>query len=119
MTDEAVPGTSLKGTRDVASGERAPRSRGARLARWRGWFFVLPALVMYGAFVIVPLLMTLQYSTLKWDGIGPSRFVGLSNYVKVLTDPDLISIIVNAFKLVLFFSAVPVTLGLLVASVIF
>ena len=80
---------------------------------------MLPALVMYGVFVIVPLLMTLQYSTLKWDGIGPQRFVGVSNYVKVLTDPDLVGIIVNAFKLVLFFSVVPVTLGLLVASVIF
>ncbi len=56
MADEAVPGTSLQGPRGAASFGRAPRSRGARLARWRGWLFVLPALVMYGAFVIVPLL---------------------------------------------------------------
>ena len=119
MADEAVPGTSHWETRDATSLQRAPRSRGARLARWRGWLFVLPALVMYGAFVIVPLLMTVQYSTLKWDGIGPSRFVGINNYVKVLTDPDLVGIIVNAFKLVVFFSIIPVTLGLLVASVIF
>ena len=59
MADEAVPGTSLRGTRDPTSDERAPRSRGARLARWRGWLFVLPALVMYGAFVIVPLVLAI------------------------------------------------------------
>jgi len=36
----------------------------------------------------------------------------------VLTDPDLIAIILNSFKLMVFFSFIPVVLGLLVASVI-
>jgi raffinose/stachyose/melibiose transport system permease protein len=79
---------------------------------------VLPALIMYGAFVLVPLLMTVQYSTLKWNGIGKSEFVGIDNYVKVLTDPALLGIIGNAFKLIFFFSVIPVALGLLVASLI-
>jgi raffinose/stachyose/melibiose transport system permease protein len=97
---------------------RAPRWRGARRARWAGWLFVLPALVAYGAFVLLPLALTVQYSTLRWNGIGPSQFVGVDNYVKVLTDPDLAGTIVNAFKLMFFFSFVPVALGLLVASLI-
>ncbi len=97
---------------------RASRWRGVRRARWAGWLFVLPALVMYAAFVLVPLALTVQYSTLRWNGIGPQRFVGLNNYVTVLTDPDLVGIILNAFKLVVFFSFIPVALGLLVASVI-
>ena len=92
--------------------------RGVRRARWSGWLFVLPALVMYGAFVLIPLILTVQYSTLRWNGIGPQRFVGVNNYVNVLTDPDLVGIIVNAFKLIVFFSFVPVFLGLLVASLI-
>jgi raffinose/stachyose/melibiose transport system permease protein len=82
------------------------------------WLFVLPALLMYGAFVLVPLAMTIQYSTLRWNGIGPSRFVGANNYATVLTDPELIGIIVNALKLIVFFSFVPVAVGLVVASVI-
>jgi len=97
---------------------RAPRSRGARGARWVGWLFVLPALVMYGIFVLVPLLMTVHYSTLRWNGVGPQRWNGLDNYLTVLTDPDLTAIILNSFKLVIFFSLIPVVLGLLVASVI-
>ena len=36
--------------------------------------FVLPALVMYGIFVLVPLAMTVQYSTLRWNGVGPQRW---------------------------------------------
>jgi len=92
--------------------------RGVRRARWSGWLFVLPALVMYGAFVLIPLMLTVQYSTLRWNGIGPQRFVGVNNYVNVLTDPDLVGIIFNAFKLIVFFSFIPVFLGLLVASLI-
>lgn len=97
---------------------RAPRSRGARGGRWLGWLFVLPALIVYAIFVLVPVAMTVQYSTVRWNGIGPQKWNGLNNYVTVLTDPDLIAIVLNSFKLVVFFSFVPVVLGLLVASVI-
>jgi raffinose/stachyose/melibiose transport system permease protein len=44
-------------------------------------------------------------------------WVGLKNYASVLGDPDLLGTIFNAFRLVLFFSVIPVSLGLVVASV--
>ena len=72
---------------------------------------------MYAAFVLLPLVLTVQYSLYRWDGIGPSQWVGLKNYATVLTDPDLVGVILNAFKLILFFSLIPVGLGLVVASV--
>jgi raffinose/stachyose/melibiose transport system permease protein len=72
---------------------------------------------MYAIFVLLPLLLTFQYSLYRWDGIGPSQWVGLRNYATVLTDSDLLGVIFNAFKLIVFFSFIPVTLGLLVASV--
>jgi raffinose/stachyose/melibiose transport system permease protein len=83
-----------------------------------GWLFVLPALLMYAAFVLFPLLLSIQYSFFRWDGIGPMTWVGLKNYATVLEDPDLLGTIFNAFKLVVFFSFIPVTLGLVVASII-
>ncbi len=83
-----------------------------------GWLFVLPALVMYAIFVLVPLLMSLQYSFFRWDGIGEMTFVGLKNYQTVLQVPDLFGTIVNAFELVIWFSFIPVGLGLVTASVI-
>ena len=83
-----------------------------------GWLFVLPALVMYAAFVLLPLLMSIQYSFVRWDGIGSMTWVGLKNYTTVLEVPDLFGTIINAFQLVVFFSFIPVSLGLVVASII-
>jgi raffinose/stachyose/melibiose transport system permease protein len=45
-------------------------------------------------------------------------WVGLKNYVTVFQVPDLLGSIFNAFKLVAWFSFVPVSLGLIVANVI-
>lgn len=101
----------------AASASRTSRLRGVRRAQLVGWLFVAPALFMYTAFVLLPLALTFQYSFYRWDGIGPSEWVGLGNYVNVLTDPDLVGVILNAFKLIFFFSFLPVGLGLIVAAV--
>jgi raffinose/stachyose/melibiose transport system permease protein len=83
-----------------------------------GWLFMLPALLMYAVFVLLPLLMSIQYSFFRWDGIGPMTWVGLKNYQTVLEVPNLLGTIYNAFRLVVWFSLIPVGLGLIVASVI-
>ena len=92
--------------------------KGVRQRAFAGWLFVLPALVMYAVFVLQPLGLTIQYSLFRWNGVGPATWVGLSNYLTVLRDPDLLGTIINSFKLVLFFSIVPVSMGLVTASVI-
>lgn len=97
---------------------RISLSRGISQETLIGWLFVLPALLMYAVFVLVPLLMSIQYSFFRWDGIGPMTWVGLNNYATVLEVPDLLGTIFNAFRLVVFFSFIPVSLGLVVASVI-
>ncbi|WP_328650184.1 sugar ABC transporter permease [Micromonospora sp. NBC_00330] len=96
---------------------RAHRFRWARAAG-TGWLYVLPALVMYAVFVLRPLVLTLQYSLYDWNGIGVARWVGLDNYLTVFTDSDLLKIIGNAMVLIVFFSFIPVALGLLVASMV-
>ncbi|MBN2469822.1 MAG: sugar ABC transporter permease [Anaerolineae bacterium] len=83
-----------------------------------GWLFTLPALVMYAFFVLLPLVLSIRYSFFRWDGIGEMTWVGLKNYATILQVPDLLGTIINAFKLVVFFSFIPVSLGLVVASVI-
>ena len=83
-----------------------------------GWLFVMPALAMYAVFVLLPLLLTILYSFFRWNGVGPMNWVGLKNYVTVFQDPNLIGTIINAFWLVVWFSFIPVGLGLIVASVI-
>jgi raffinose/stachyose/melibiose transport system permease protein len=73
---------------------------------------------MYAVFVLVPFVLTIVYSFHKWNGVGPMTWVGLKNYVTVFEVPNLIGTIFNAFWLVVWFSFIPVGLGLVVASVI-
>src|SRR5512147_2689269 len=101
-----------------AVSRRTSPSKRVRRETYVGWLFVLPALLMYAVFVLVPLLLTIVYSFYRWNGVGPMTWVGLQNYVTVFEVPDLLGTIVNAFWLVIWFSFIPVTLGLIVASVI-
>ncbi|GAA3158182.1 carbohydrate ABC transporter permease [Nonomuraea salmonea] len=97
----------------------ARRLRGARGARGvAGWLFVVPALAFYAVFVLRPIALTVQYSLYEWNGIGASTWVGLANYGTVFTDPDLLDSLINAFQLIVFFSVIPVVLGLAIAATI-
>jgi hypothetical protein len=102
----------------MAKPRRPVRRAGLRTARWVGWLFVLPALVVYAAVVLWSIFLTFEYSLYRWDGIGPSTWAGLDNYAKVFTYPDLAGSIVHAFILIVFFSAIPVLLGLAIAATI-
>jgi raffinose/stachyose/melibiose transport system permease protein len=93
-------------------------SKKVRRENFVGWLFTLPALFMYVFFVLVPFLLTILYSFNRWNGVGPMTWVGLKNYVSVLQVPNLIGTIFNAFWLVVWFSFIPLGLGLIVASVI-
>ncbi|MER5456179.1 sugar ABC transporter permease [Micromonospora sp. NPDC002389] len=110
--------TARPGGADPRPAARPHRKRWGRAVRWSGWLWVLPALAMYGFFVLRPLVLTVQYSLYRWNGIGAATWVGLDNYVTVFTDRDLLKIIGNAFVLIIFFSFIPVALGLLVASLV-
>jgi raffinose/stachyose/melibiose transport system permease protein len=97
---------------------RTSLSKRVRRETFVGWLFVLPALLVYAVFVLMPFLLTIQYSFYRWDGVGPMTWVGLKNYASVFQVPNLIGTIYNAFLLVIWFSFIPVGLGLIVASVI-
>jgi raffinose/stachyose/melibiose transport system permease protein len=102
----------------LAVSRRTYLSKRVRRETLVGWLFVLPALLMYAVFVIVPFMLTIQYSFFKWNGVSPATWVGLKNYVTIFQVPNLIGTIINAFWLVVWFSFIPVGLGLVVASVI-
>src|SRR5690349_19200372 len=108
--------TSARARRARPSSSRALLSR-ARDGRVHGWLFVAPALLAYALFVLWPIVQTVRYSLYRWDGIAPAEWVGLQNFRTVFSDPQLTSVLKHAFELVLFFTGIPVLLGLIVASV--
>jgi len=53
-----------------------------------GWL-VLPALLFFVVFAVVPLIGVFVLSFTSWDGIGAISFTGLKSWTAVLTDPGL------------------------------
>ena len=88
------------------------------IKRYRGVLFVVPALAMYGAFVLWPLAVSVNYSLYDWNGITESQWVGFKNYRRILTDEDQLAPIFNSLKLIAFFTVVPVVIGLASASIL-
>nr|WP_296764519.1 sugar ABC transporter permease [Rhodococcus sp. (in: high G+C Gram-positive bacteria)] len=112
-TPESLP-TTARPTRPTV---RTARASGIRRGI-SGWMFVLPAALVYAVFVLRPLLTTIWYSFYNWDGISVGSWVGLDNYGRVLTDPQLLSSIGHAFFLIVFFTVFPVIGGLFVAALL-
>ncbi len=49
------------------------------------YLFLAPAFLIYTMVVIGPTLYTAFLSFFKWNGVGPKVFVGLNNYINLIT----------------------------------
>src|SRR5690625_2045387 len=47
--------------------------------------FLLPGLILYSVFMAYPLLTSLSYSLYDWRGLLRLDFIGLENFITVLT----------------------------------
>lgn len=79
--------------------------------------FLLPAVMVYTVFQIVPLLQAVYFSVTDWDGIAGSaiNFVGLHNFKNILGDPDFHLAFANMVKMVVFSVAFHTPAALLLA----
>jgi len=63
--------------------------------------FLAPALVVFLTFVIYPIVRSVYYSLFNWKGFGPAvDFVGLHNYVGILSDEVFLKAAGNGFLIV-------------------
>ncbi|GAA4660871.1 carbohydrate ABC transporter permease [Streptomyces youssoufiensis] len=101
---------------------RLVRRRYARRApgepRAVGYLYVLPALALYGALLIFPFGQAVWLSLLHWDGLTAATWAGGDNYHDLLTDPELRAPFAHALVLLVFYSALPVAIGLLLAALL-
>lgn len=88
-------------------------------SRWSGLasagLFLLPALVLYAVFVLIPIVQAAHYSLYKWNGLTPlSDFIGIANYQRALADPIFIKAVThNAIIIVLSLATqIPFSLGI-------
>lgn len=62
------------------------------------WLFLMPALIGFIAFMLIPILFSVLLSFSKWDllsGVGNIKLIGFSNYVKLVGDESFKRAIVN------------------------
>jgi len=109
---------TARSTRAAIRPTRPARAQRAKRPRWIGLAYVAPAGIIYVLFVIAPGIHTVWLSMFDWDGVTVGRWTGFDNYRAVAQNPLLRGAVLHAFVLVLFFAAIPIALGLLLAAVL-
>jgi len=80
--------------------------------------FVLPALIIFVVIIIIPIFMSTYYGTLKWDGIGDGKFIGVKNYIDLFKDSIFRKSIVNSFILALLSIFIQLPISLILALIL-
>jgi sn-glycerol 3-phosphate transport system permease protein len=81
-----------------------------------GPWLVVPAVLLLGVFVVRPLVRTAELSLHASDIIGnPTRFVGLANYVALLTDPGFLRVTLTTIIIALLGTTIAITTALVAA----
>ncbi len=81
----------------------ARRFRGASA----GYLLIAPAVIVTVVFLLIPMIVSGYWSLTHYNGIKPPQFVGLENYVDVLTDPRF----QRAFQNTVFFVVMGMAIG--------
>lgn len=52
------------------------------------WIFLAPALIAFIMTIVIPFIIGVYYSFTNWNGLKVTEFVGLDNYMTVVSDPS-------------------------------
>lgn len=122
-TGPAYPATASKSGTELAPTD--PRSRGrlsigirfrGREPRASGYLWISPAVILYAAFVLIPLGYAVYLSLYDWNGAGPKTFVGGANYTDLVQDPQLAASFSHAGVLMIFFAVLPIVFALFLTA---
>lgn len=64
--------------------------------RYTHVWFILPGFLLYTALIVYPIFQAILTSLTVWSGVGEKTFVGIANYVELLTDQKLTGQMLNA-----------------------
>jgi N-acetylglucosamine transport system permease protein len=81
--------------------------------------FLLPAVAIYGLFVVSPYLQAFQIAVTDWGGLTPDyEFVGLANFQQLLSDRYVWNALRHNALLLVLLPLVTIALGLFLASML-
>lgn len=92
--------------------------------KWQSYalVFILPSLILYTLFVIIPTLGSVYYSFTSWDGVSSDvRFIGFANFIEIWNSPRVHNALKNTMlltvSLVILENIVAIILAMLVDKV--
>ncbi|MGP3915011.1 carbohydrate ABC transporter permease [Nonomuraea sp. 10N515B] len=98
----------------------SPSSIGGR-RRGDGLFVLaclLPALVLFAVFMVVPTVNVFRMSFYTWSGFSPDmRFAGLGNFTRLLDDEQFVRAFQNTVALLVVVTVVTMGMGLFLAAI--
>ena len=84
--------------------------------QWEAYLFLLPSLAGFLIFVAVPVIVSLLLSFVNWNLLRPPEFVGVANYVQLLSrDPVFWKVLKNTLFYVVVTVPLQIALGLTLA----
>lgn len=86
------------------------------------WLFLLPGLVMFLLYVILPIFQSILISFYEWDGLTVAKYIGLANYHELWQDDAFYtSLKNNLIWLILYMLAIPagLTIALFLNQTVF
>jgi multiple sugar transport system permease protein len=119
MEAESIPARPHTATEAPAPRKQAHRSERARAERRLGWLLCLPAVVVMIAVTAYPILYSIYLSLLRADLRFPDEreFIGLTNYVTVVTSSLWWSDFGRTMIILVCSVAIELVLGMLIALV--
>lgn len=55
---------------------------------WQRWLMIVPGLLFFAVFAIIPMCVAVYYTALNWDGLTPPTWVGISNWINVFKNGE-------------------------------
>lgn len=90
---------------DVAIKMKRERKDSLKLYRLKKkmvpYVLILPNVIIFAMFNILPIFMGIYYSFTKYNGIKEPVFIGIQNYIKLMSDVNFINAMKQTFILVL------------------
>lgn len=108
---------SRNDTRSTASS--ALRSTRAVFENHPHWLFLLPALLIYLPFLVLPALGIFGLSTFQWSGLGTMSFNGVENFVATVSDPIVSTSLWHNVKIAFWSLILQAGIGLVLALAIY
>jgi sorbitol/mannitol transport system permease protein len=109
--------TSVTSPADVQTEAQISKAQREKRSAWANRALILPAIVFLIILTQIPFLVTIGFSTWKWNLLYPNQvgFTGINNYISVFTSGDLWPSIVATVLITALSVVLSLLLGLLFA----